>query len=107
MSTAKKQFGLEASTLHKIRQIFSKYPDLEKVILYGSRAKGNYREGSDIDLCFYGKKLTAETLYRIDEALEELLLPYLFDLSLYHEIDNSNLLDHIKRRGKCFYQTED
>ena len=99
-------FGLPSHTIQQIRQVFSQHPTLEKVTLYGSRAKGNYHNGSDIDLTLEGKKLTARTLYRIDEELEELLLPYTFDLSLLKEIDNSDLLGHIRRIGIVFYSRQ-
>jgi predicted nucleotidyltransferase len=98
------KFGLHDSIISQIQQIFSEFPSLEKVVLYGSRAKGTYHNGSDINLTFKGENLTAKTLYQIDEGLEELLLPYTFDLSLLKEIDNINLLEHIQRVGVTFYK---
>lgn len=96
--------GLSESVIQPILQVFSRFPSLEKVVLYGSRAKGNYRNGSDIDLTFFGADFTAEQLYQIDEELEQLLLPYSFDLSLHRDIENPNFLDHIKRVGRVFYE---
>ena len=97
------QYGLSMETIHKIHTVLSHYAAIETVILYGSRAMGNYRNGSDIDLSFQGSSLNADILYRVDEALDDLLLPYSFDLSLYKEIDNPSLLAHIKRVGQPFY----
>ena len=74
-----------------------------KVILYGSRAKGNYKNGSDIDLCFFGKDLTKDIIYKIDLVLDDLLLPYSFDLSIYKDLENQELKDHIDRIGTVFY----
>jgi predicted nucleotidyltransferase len=98
------KYGLTVETLQKIQTVLSHYPNIETVILYGSRAMGNYRNGSDIDLTFQGKCLDADVLYRVDDELDDLLLPYHFDLSLYQEIDNSSLLAHIERVGLRFYE---
>ena len=97
-------YGLDDKVVEKIRAVFSHYPGIEQAILYGSRAKGNYRNGSDIDLTFIGNGLSPETLYRLDQELDELLLPYTFDLSLFTDIDHQGLRDHIARVGKVFYR---
>jgi len=98
-------FGLEHDTIAKINQVFSKFENIEKVILYGSRAKENYRKGSDIDITLIGEKLNLNnSIYPIDEELEELNLPYTFDISIFSDIDNEDLKEHIKRVGKVFYQ---
>lgn len=101
---APKPYGLENSVIEKIVAELEKLPVIESAILYGSRAKGNYRNGSDIDLTLTGEKLTAKALYRLDNALEELLLPYSIDLSILKEIDNPRLLEHIQRVGIIFYE---
>jgi len=100
------QYGLPHSTIQQIVTIFGKYSQLEKAILYGSRAKGNYRNGSDIDLTLIGKDLTYEDIGKIENDLDELLLPYTFDLSLFSHLANSDLLDHIERVGITFYEKE-
>lgn len=97
-------FGLRPSTIEKIRAVLSGHPEVERVILYGSRAKGNYRPGSDIDLTICGEAVTLSELLRIEHELDELLLPYKIDLSLFHKIDNPELMEHIERVGKVFYQ---
>jgi predicted nucleotidyltransferase len=75
---------------------------LEKVILYGSRAKGNYKDGSDIDITLLGKQLTLKTVCALEEALDELYLPYTFDISIFTQIDNDDLIKHILRVGNLF-----
>jgi predicted nucleotidyltransferase len=102
--TATPRFGLAAHVIQAITEVFARHPAIESVILYGSRAKGTYRNGSDIDLTLLGTNLEADTLYRVDRELDDLLLPYTFDLSLFKEIDNPNLLDHIRRVGVNFYE---
>ena len=68
-------YGLKDNELEKINSVFSKFPDVEKVILYGSRAKGNYRKGSDIDLALMGDNISLTMLLRIENELDELMLP--------------------------------
>lgn len=77
---------------------------VDEAILYGSRAKGDYKPGSDIDLALKGEKLDLKELNRIALALDDLFLPYTFDLSIYHRIDNPDLLEHIARVGRIFYR---
>ncbi len=97
-------YGLTDEVLSRIIGVFACHPEIEKAILYGSRAKGNYRTGSDIDLTFTGDKLTLAVLNRIDNELDELLLPYSFDLSILTQIDHTRLLEHIDRVGKTVYR---
>jgi predicted nucleotidyltransferase len=97
-------YGLESETVNNIKAIFSKFDEIEKVVLYGSRAMGNYKTGSDIDLTLFGDNLSLRTIFAIQDELEELFLPYKFDISIYSKIENRDLRDHIKRVGKIFYQ---
>ena len=96
-------FGLSDQTLAVIRQILADYSAVKKAILYGSRAKGNYRKGSDIGLTLIGDGLDHRILGEIAGRLEESPIPYQVDLSLWEQIDNQNLLDHIERVGVVFY----
>ncbi|MGV7209272.1 nucleotidyltransferase domain-containing protein [Oxalobacteraceae bacterium A2-2] len=96
--------GLKPEAVAQIAAIFARCQHVEQVILYGSRAKGNFKQWSDIDLCMVGGGLSTTDLLRIDMALDDLLLPYQIDLSLYHHIDNPELLSHIARAGAIFYQ---
>jgi uncharacterized protein len=99
--------GLEPEVIAKIRGVFKTFPKVETAILYGSRAKGNYRNGSDIDLALTGSGLNLNLLGRISIALDDLMLPYIFDLSVYDQIGNPDLLEHIKRVGVTFYSAKD
>lgn len=99
------RFGLKETTIQKICGVFVKYPQVEKAILYGSRAKGNYKNGSDIDLTLFGEEnLTLDVLYQIMEEIDDLLLPYMFDLSIFQQISDPDLIDHIRRVGVVFYE---
>lgn len=97
-------FGLEQENIDKIHEVLETFPNIEKVIIYGSRAKGNYKKGSDIDLTLMGSELTTEEQLNLMWQLDELLLPYTFDLSLFKSIDNEALIGHINRIGKTFYE---
>jgi type I restriction enzyme S subunit len=95
--------GLNISEIEKIRSIFQKYSEVEKVILYGSRSKGNFKSFSDIDLTLVGKKINLTIQQKIESDLDDLLLPYKCDLSIYHLIQNKDLIEHIKRVGQQFF----
>lgn len=85
------RFGLTNKTIEMIQNVFSKYKQIDKAILYGSRAKGNYKRGSDIDLTLFGDALSYKILMNIFDDLDELLLPYMIDLSVFSDIDNTQL----------------
>ncbi len=96
-------YGLTKETLQQMIDIFTQISRIEEVILYGSRAIGSYREGSDIDLALKGKDLDISDLLKLGAALEELDLPYHFDLLIFERIENSDLITHIGRVGKTIY----
>jgi predicted nucleotidyltransferase len=100
-------YGLEETTIKALQAILAHYPQVEQAILYGSRAKGNYRIASDIDLTLVGPQLTLSTLFQIENEVDDLLLPYKIDLSIHHQIENPDVLDHIKRVGVGFYASVD
>ncbi len=96
--------GLSLGTIKQILELLSKVENLELCVIYGSRAKGNFKNGSDIDLCLFGNNLKAEILLRLEQDLDELMLPYTFDICIYQLIDNPNLKEHIDRVGMIFYK---
>ncbi|MDP8206731.1 MAG: nucleotidyltransferase domain-containing protein [Candidatus Electryonea clarkiae] len=99
------RFGLKEATIQKICTVFTHFPQIEQAIIYGSRAKGNYKKGSDIDLTLHGgDDLTLQVLYQIMDEIDELLLPYTIDLSIYLNINDQDLIDHIRRVGVIFYE---
>ncbi len=100
------KFGLKNETIAQILSIFKKYSQIKKAILYGSRAKGNFKNGSDIDIVLTGEDLTIIELIKISSLLDDLLLPYTIDLSIYHKIKNPDLIEHIKRVGVAIYKKD-
>jgi uncharacterized protein len=97
-------YGLSDETIEKIGSVLTRHPAIEKAVLYGSRAKGTFRPGSDIDLSLHGAQLTLGELGDIDSELDDLLLPYTFDLLIFDTLNHVNLCEHIERVGKVFYQ---
>ncbi len=97
------EFGLSKSTVEAIQSVFEHYPQIDKVVLYGSRAKGNYKEGSDIDLSLIGRGIDRRVLNRIELDLDELMLPYTIDLCAYEGLQNAQFKEHIQRVGKLFF----
>src|SRR5690606_22205345 len=100
-------YGLKSKTIKAIQKVFAEHPAIESATLYGSRAKGNYRNGSDIDITLIGEMLTLSEQFQIETKLDDLLLPYKVDLSIYHKIENSDLKEHINRVGKVFYKKQE
>jgi len=103
---AKRQttFGLSESTVSKIKQVLAGFPAVEQAKIYGSRAKGNHRHGSDIDLTLFGAHLDQRQCAEIADQLDDLLLPYMIDVSIFHLLDHAELKEHIERVGKVFYE---
>lgn len=98
------RFGLKEQVIQDIVNVLKRYSEVESAILYGSRAMGNFRPGSDIDLTLTGQALTYQVVARIEDEIDDLLLPYLFDISILSHIDNPNLVDHLNRVGITFYE---
>jgi predicted nucleotidyltransferase len=100
------RFGLNSDVIERINSIFRKSQAIHEVIIYGSRAKGTYKTGSDIDLTIVGSELGAGDLLKLELELDDLSLPYKIDLSLLHQIEQADLLEHIQRVGQVFYRKE-
>lgn len=98
------KYGLTDEQWGKIRSVMATNPKIDRVVLYGSRAKGNYKPFSDVDITLVGNELTHEDLNRIILAIDDLLLPYQFDISIFHQLKNEALIDHINRRGIVIYE---
>lgn len=97
------KFGLQNDVIDQVLKIFSMHPQIKKAIIYGSRAKGNFKPSSDVDITLVGEDVTLEVLNKVNWQLDDLMLPYTFDLSIHNHIKQSDLLDHIKRVGVTLY----
>lgn len=97
-------FGLLDRDIEYIQRALGEFEEIGKAVIFGSRAIGNYKKGSDVDIAIIGKEITSRTLYRLDDLLNEVYpLPYFFDILHYEEMSNINLKEHIDRFGKLIY----
>lgn len=97
-------YGLPPAVIDRIREALARFPDIDKAVLYGSRAMGTHKNGSDIDITLYGERMTLEELNAIASDMDDLLLPYTIDLSIFALLNNADLREHIGRVGKVFYE---
>lgn len=97
------EFGLKENIIRDIQNVFSGFPEVEGVILFGSRAIGNYKNGSDIDLALKGN-ITHLLLNNISLKMDELFVPYTFDLVIFNDIDNPGLLANVNKDGVTIYK---
>ena len=97
------KFGLREDTIIDIQNVFTSFPEVVEVILFGSRAIGNYKNGSDIDMTIKGN-VSHTTLNKISLKIDELFLPYTFDLVVFNDIDNPDLLASINLEGISFFK---
>jgi uncharacterized protein len=98
------RFGLPEQAIQEIQGALALYPEVEKAILYGSRATDTFKPGSDIDLTLVGENLTHNHLLGIMFDLDDLLLPWMIDLSIFDTIDHPELREHIERVGQTIYE---
>lgn len=96
-------FGITQNTTTELKAIFDRFNAIEEVVIYGSRAKGNFREGSDIDLTIKGN-IEKNDLMNIIDEIEESFIPYLIDISIFSQLNSESLKEHINRVGKVFYK---
>ncbi len=96
-------FGLYSKSYNEIIAIIDKYSSIDEVIIYGSRAKGNYREGSDIDITLKGSVIKSD-LSKLWQDLDDSYIPYKFDISIYDDLKSESLKEHNERVGKIFYK---
>ena len=94
-------FGLPQRTLDELLSYFNNNPDIEKVLIYGSRAKGNYRNGSDIDLAIWTDN--HKTFFSISSELNDLPTPYKFDVTDYKTLTHEGMKNSIDQDGIIFY----
>ena len=103
----KNDFGLTERDKKHIESAFLKIPEIEKAIIFGSRAMGNSKKGSDVDLAIVGKNIASATALRLRTLLnEDLPLPYFFDVVRYETITNENLRRHIDEHGVVLFPTQ-
>lgn len=97
-------FGLLDRDMIYIHKALEHFEEIEKAIIFGSRAMGNYKKGSDVDIAIIGEDVTSKTIFKLDDYLNEVYpLPYFFDIIQYNSIKNEKLIEHINNEGKLIY----
>ncbi|MBO4984418.1 MAG: nucleotidyltransferase domain-containing protein [Bacteroides sp.] len=98
-------YGLSDAVIEDIRKVFRKYANIERVFIFGSRAKGTYHSGSDIDLAADGVGITYNQLMDVAIQIEDLGLLYKVDVLDYNKQKGTAIGAHIDRVGKLFYSS--
>lgn len=97
-------YGIKEEYWSRLESVFRNHKSIEKVILYGSRAKGTNRMYSDVDIVLVSEKINNREYSNIIQEIDDLLLPFIFDISVYHSIKDSNLIESINRTGVIIYE---
>lgn len=97
-------YGIKDDYWKRLETVFVSHKNIEKVILYGSRAKGTNRMYSDVDIVLVGEKINNREYCELVQEIDDLLLPFIFDISVYHSIKDSNLIESINRTGVIIYE---
>jgi uncharacterized protein len=95
--------GLSEVQILRIRSVFRLYPGIRQAILFGSRAMGSHRYGSDIDIAIDSDEITFNDLLHLKRLIDDLNLPFKVDLLHIQRLENVDLIDHIHRVGKVLY----
>lgn len=102
-----RDFGISDNSWKIIIHTLSLFKEVERASIFGSRSKGNYKKGSDIDIVIYGPEVNEELALNISAKLnEELPTPYFYDVLSYSSIESDELIEHIDKVGKMFYKKE-
>ena len=99
------RFGIYDKSYSLILEALTNFPEIEKAVIFGSRAMGNNKKGSDIDIAIFGEKINFETTSRLHGQLNEVLsIPYFTDVVNFNTIDNNELKKHILDKGIVFFR---
>tara|TARA_Y100001933_G_C18922193_1_gene531482 strand:+ start:627 stop:935 length:309 start_codon:yes stop_codon:yes gene_type:complete len=98
------KFGIDDRTWQEILSVFSEYKEIKKASIFGSRAKGTFKKGSDIDIVLFGENITTAIILDILTKLDDTYIPQEFDIIAFSQIDNPDLIDHIESVGIEIYE---
>ncbi len=97
-------YGLKEEQIIKIKTLFAENHLIKKAVLFGSRAKGNFKPGSDVDIALMGSEISFNDLLFLHNKIDELNLPYKFDILIYDQIKDNDVIEHIKRVSVILYE---
>ena len=101
------KYGLKERDIKYITESIKAFSEIKEVVLFGSRAKGKFKKGSDVDMAIKGEDITHSTVTSLSHLLnEEKPLPYYFDIVHYEKIKEPELKEHIDRVGIAFYESK-
>lgn len=100
------EIGLSEETRATLHALFAKFPQIEKVLIYESEAKDNYAPFSDVDMALIGTMLNSEILTKVILQIEDLMLPYNFNISIYDKTHNTEIVEQNDRTSKVLYCPE-
>jgi len=98
------KYGLLESDIIHVVSTLQQNRKIAKIVLFGSRAKGTYHAGSDVDIALFGDDLGLNDILDLSVEIEKLSMPYKFDLIIHSRIKEITLLDHIKRVGMILFE---
>ncbi|MEO6693963.1 MAG: nucleotidyltransferase domain-containing protein [Ignavibacteria bacterium] len=98
------KYGLSDNFINEIKSVFETYQKVNEVIIFGSRAKGDFKTGSDIDLAIKGNEIRLDDILNLSLRLENITFPYKMDLINFQSIEDINVIEHINNSGKVFYK---
>lgn len=101
-----KNTGISETIMAEITSVFSNFPEVEKAVLFGSRAKGNFYEGSDIDIAVFGENLNFKQILDLSIKLDSVGLLQAIDLVHFEKIKEPELKKHIERVGVQIYDRD-
>lgn len=96
-------FGLPTGDLNAIINVVASVDNVQRAVVYGSRAKGNYRPNSDIDIMLFGDSLTFSDIVTVADRLDDLLLPWQIDITARNRVFNSDFIEQVDRYGKVIF----
>ena len=106
LATKPLSFGLSAEILDELKQVFSRFPAVERVLIYGSRARGDFRPSSDIDLLVIAPTMASLEFSQLWMALDDLPIIFRLDVSLLQEVDHQQLKRNMLTDGVTLYTSD-
>jgi len=93
------RFGLEQHILDKIIAVLRAHPKIERAVIYGSRALGDFKPHSDIDIAVFASRIDASELARLRFEIDELPIVFKIDLVHVDGLENESLRTKIATEG--------
>jgi proline iminopeptidase len=103
MADPRLSFGLSERIREDLQRVFARYPEVQRVLIFGSRAKGCEQPGSDIDLAVVAPALSEAEFARVWAAIDALPLIFKVDLLHWDRLHDDRLKQKIQAEGRVFF----